>query len=284
MNTKNKIIYGALGFSTIALLWAWVFAANVDNPWTTQKTKTWFARMHERFWSGENLRQNIWSMFWQFIDYSKLTDDQKSTLKTLNEKNAIEMKSLMDQLKSATTDEQKNSIKSQIDTLRKTHLESLKTYVSSDKLSDYEKFIENSDKMPTMWFGKWWRANWENWTWDFKAGWWFINQFVDTSKLSTEQKTQFESILSGQRSEMEKLSDEYQQKMSDLRKTHLESLKSYVSSDKLSDYEKFIENSSTQNWMKGFHKGRGGEWKWFGKMHWNNINQQTLEQIETTQN
>jgi len=42
---------------------------------------------------------------------------------------------------------------------------------------------------------------------------------------------------------MKKLSDEYQQKMTTLRKTHLESLKTYVSSDKLSDYEKFIENS-----------------------------------------
>jgi len=60
------------------------------------------------------------------------------------------MKTLIEQLESATTDDQKTSIKTQIDALRKIHLEAFKTYVSSDKLSDFEKFIENSDKMPMI--------------------------------------------------------------------------------------------------------------------------------------
>ncbi|MFZ5341694.1 MAG: hypothetical protein ACOZBL_04010 [Patescibacteria group bacterium] len=72
-----------------------------------------------------------------------MSDEQKIALKTLQQTHMSEVKTLMESMKDASTDEEKAQIKTKMDELRKSHLEALKPYVSADKMNDFEEFIAN---------------------------------------------------------------------------------------------------------------------------------------------
>lgn len=85
-------------------------------------------------------------LLWRFIDYTSLTTEQKTAIETLKTENKAAMDKLMESMKTATTTESKTEIKTQIQVLRKTYLESMKQYVSADKLTDYETFLNQIAK------------------------------------------------------------------------------------------------------------------------------------------
>ncbi|MFZ5341695.1 MAG: hypothetical protein ACOZBL_04015 [Patescibacteria group bacterium] len=75
-----------------------------------------------------------------------MSDEQKTALKTLQQSHMSEVKTLMESMKDASTNEAKTQIKTKMDELRKSHLEALKPYVSADKMTQFENFISQIGK------------------------------------------------------------------------------------------------------------------------------------------
>ncbi len=207
-------------------------------------------------WTGA---RELWVLS-QYIDYTNLTDDQKTAIKTLMEDHQTKVKALMDSAKDTTWDDAKTALKTQMETLRKELLESLKTYVSSDKQDAFQTFID-SDQSLMMggkrgWkWGMWmWFGNGEMWSWDMSQmkEYGILGRFVDTDSLTDDQKTEIKSLIESQKEEMQAL-----------RKKQLEALKTYVSSDKQAEFQTLIdsgENMMMWEW-RGWMGGRHG-WKW----------------------
>jgi len=59
----------------------------------------------------------------------------------------------MTKLKASTTDAEKATLKTQIETLQKSFFASLRTYVSSDKLTQFDEFVSKIGTMPPKGFG-----------------------------------------------------------------------------------------------------------------------------------
>jgi hypothetical protein len=64
--------------------------------------------------------------------------------------------------------------------------------------------------------------------------------FINYDSLTDQQKVDIKSLMSGHKEDMEKLQEKYKIEMMTLHKSHLESLRQYVPSDKLEDFNKFI--------------------------------------------
>lgn len=91
-----------------------------------------------------------WILFNQFIDQTKLTDTQKTELKTLQDKNRTQMEEILTKLKASTTDAEKATLKTQMETLQKSFFASLRTYISSDKLTQFDEFVSKIGTMPKL--------------------------------------------------------------------------------------------------------------------------------------
>lgn len=99
-------------------------------------------------WSGQNtnFEKKDNKMLNNFINYDTLTDTQKTSLKNtfaeLNEK----IKTLRDSI--LEDESNKESIEQEIQDTWKTYMTTIKSYVSEDKLTEFETFITN-------WFKNW---------------------------------------------------------------------------------------------------------------------------------
>ncbi len=92
------------------------------------------------FTEGSQKRGGL-GFLWSFVDESKLSEAQKTEIQTLQQQKHEQMKTLLQQLRTATTDAQKTELESKLQKVNQDFLTALKKYIPSDKLAAYEQFV-----------------------------------------------------------------------------------------------------------------------------------------------
>lgn len=165
MNTKKVLLPLTLSLWAIIMLSMFTFADDIqwNFDWKQmQRFGSWHVMWQwvRNFGSGD-MQNKMWNRIESFFS-TWLTDEQKTTLKTLMDSHQSLVKSIMQQFTWTLTDDQKSSLESQLKSLKQSYFDSLIEYVDPNKLSEFEKYTEN------MLTQKVWNIWWEkkfNWTW-----------------------------------------------------------------------------------------------------------------------
>lgn len=93
--------------------------------------------------SGDAMRKGGRGFLWNFIDESTLTDAQKAEIESLAEKKRQSMQTLLQERATADAT-RKTAIDTELTQINQKFLESLKKYVSADKLADFETMMSET--------------------------------------------------------------------------------------------------------------------------------------------
>jgi len=163
MNTKKVLLPLTLSLWAIIMLSMFTFADDVqwNFEWKQmQKFGSWHVMWQwmRNFGSGD-MQNKMWNRIESFFS-TWLSDEQKTTLKTLMDNHQSSVKSIMQQFTWTLSDEQKTSFESQLKTLKQSYFDSLNQYVDPNKLSEFEKYTENmlNQKVWNMWWDR--KLNW----------------------------------------------------------------------------------------------------------------------------
>lgn len=107
---------------------------------TALKSEKRWKKGHEE-WSWENLEFHGWALgfLWNFLDDSNLTDDQKLEIQLLQANKQKKMWELLKEMTSTTGDTA--TIENEMKEVNNKFLESLKAYISEDKVTEYDEFL-----------------------------------------------------------------------------------------------------------------------------------------------
>lgn len=101
-----------------------------------KKKKDWLGKG-----KSKNFRWNALGFLRSFLDENQLSETQKSEIQTLQQAKADKMRTLLSQIKDATTEEQKTELEKELQTINQEFLNTLKKYISTEKIEEYEAFI-----------------------------------------------------------------------------------------------------------------------------------------------
>ena len=151
MKISRKIFVAVVWFTWVWLMSLWAYAAawhhvRIHHPHHNEATD---------FWSGKNVKFlpfsfektttqvdfHGWALgfLWNFLDDSNLTDDQKLEIQLLQANKQKKMWELLKEMTSTTGDTA--TIENEMKEVNNKFLESLKAYISEDKVTEYDEFL-----------------------------------------------------------------------------------------------------------------------------------------------
>jgi len=288
-NMSNKKIIWTWIIAWVLVLWWAAFALNWNSKNIITNWFWWFSQMmkwqfHQKWprWDGSRWLWPKWmnNPLESFIDVSSLSWDQKTlfdntmqALKTKHQEFAEKIKSW------ALSWDLLTQEKTVIENDWKTQMQSLRSLVKQDKLTDFDKFVAAWPQQKWPWW-EWFRWMWPKWMNNP------LESFIDVSSLSWDQKTLFESTMQALKTKHQEFAEKIKswalswdlltQEKNAIEndwKTQMQVLRPLVKQDKLTDFDKFIAEWPQQKWpwLDWFRwMWQRWDWKWreWFRWHW----------------
>ena len=157
MKKMSKIISATV--IATSLMWVCLYWVNASNDtswsWTTENSTNMMSQYNQwkMMWKGKmwwgfermnNMSASWGDMLTSFISFDTLTDTQKETVKSILDTHRKSMDEIRKAYTGSTlTDTQKEEIKTKIVSLHNDLITKLTEYVSADKLEAFKKAVEN---------------------------------------------------------------------------------------------------------------------------------------------